>query len=107
VLNPPSPESMPIRVAVKCETCERIYLVAHPDSAKRIRYTPRPDLHPPYQLRCLCNVDQYFSRAQILPYRVSDYACSRGFAERNQYETLPNRQFSETGPFTHVLDAWK
>ena len=90
---------MPIRVAVKCENCERVYLVAHPDSSKRIRHTPRPDLHPPYELRCLCSMEQYFSRAQILPYRVSDYAVTRGFAERNQYEAVPNRKFPEMRRF--------
>ena len=40
-------------------------------------------------------------------YRVSDYAVSRGFAEHNHYEVVPNRQFSETERFTHALDAWK
>ena len=99
---------MPIQVAIKCEACERIYLVAHPDSANRIRRIARSDLQPPYRLRCVCcNVDQYFDRAQTLPYRVSDYAVSRGFAERNQYEPIPNRQFSETERFTHALDVWK
>lgn len=99
---------MPISVAVKCENCGRIYLLAHPDTAKKIWRSPRSDLQPPYRLRCdCCNADQYFDRAQTLPYRVSDYAVSRGFAERNRYEPLTNRQFSETERFTHALDAWK
>ena len=88
---------MPIRVAVKCENCERIYLLAHPDTAKKIWRSPRSDLHPPYRLRCVCcNVDQYFDKRQTLPYRVSDYTVSRGFAERNQYEPVPNRKVSAT-----------
>jgi hypothetical protein len=44
-------------------------------------------------------MEQYFSRAQILPYRVSDYAVSRGLAERDQYEAVPNRKFPETKRF--------
>ena len=84
---------MPIRVAVRCAQCERIYVLAHADTAKRIRRTPRSDLRSVYCLRCThCNVDQYFDQAQILPYRVSDLAVIRGFAERNHYDAVPNRR---------------
>ena len=88
---------MPIRVAVMCEKCERIYLLAHPDSAKRIQFTARSDPHPPYRLTCICKVERYFDAAQTLPYRVSDYTCSQGYADRNEYFPVPNQKVSATG----------
>ena len=87
---------MPIRVAIMCEKCERIYLLAHPDSVKRIQFTPRSDPRPPYRLTCMCKVERYFDRAQTLPYRVSEYTCSRGYADRNEYDALPNQKFPVT-----------
>lgn len=87
---------MPIRVAVMCEKCERIYLLSHPDSVKRIQFTPRSDPQPPYRLTCMCKVERYFDRAQTFPYRVSEYTCSRGYADRNEYDAVPNQKFPVT-----------
>ncbi len=83
---------MPIRVAVMCERCERIYLLAHPDNAKRIRFTPRSGTHPPYRLTCMCRVKRYFDKGQTLAYRVSEDTCSRGYADRAEYDAIPARR---------------
>jgi hypothetical protein len=72
---------MPIRIAVMCEKCERIYLLAHPDSAKRIRFTPRSDPQPPYRLTCVCRMERYFDLAHSFAYRVSEDACTVGYAD--------------------------
>jgi hypothetical protein len=87
---------MPIRIAIMCEKCERIYLLAHPDSAKRIQVTPRSDPHPPYRLTCICRMEGYFDRTKTLPYRVSESACSRGYADRDEYDAVPNQKFPVT-----------
>src|ERR1700756_5671095 len=71
---------MPIRFAIMCEKCKRIYLVAHPDSAKRIHLTSGSEPHPPYRLTCICTAERCFDSAQTLPYRVSDLTCNRGYA---------------------------
>jgi hypothetical protein len=84
---------MPIRVAVMCERCERIFLLAHPDSAKRIQFTPGSRPHPPYRLTCICRAEQYFDRAQTLPYRVPEYICTQGHAERDEYDAMPYQKF--------------
>ena len=81
---------MPIHFAIMCEKCERIYLLAHRDSGKRIRFTPSPDPHPRYRLTCICKVERDFDRAQTSPYRVSEHTCSRGYAERDEYDAIPN-----------------
>jgi len=75
-----------------CEMCERVYLLVHPDTAKRIQVTGQPDPHPPYELKCVCRAVRGFDRTKMLPYRVSDVTCSRGYAERDQYEAMPNRK---------------
>jgi len=67
-----------------CEKCERIYLLAHPNSAKRIQFTPGPILGPPYRLTCMCKMERFFDRAQTLPYRVSESTCSLGYADRDE-----------------------
>jgi len=86
------PRPMPIRVAIMCEKCERIYPLAHPAGAKRIKLTLRSASHPRYRLTCQCKEERYFDRAQTLPYRVSEYACSRGDAERNDDDAIPSQK---------------
>jgi hypothetical protein len=83
---------MPICVGVMCEMCECVYLLAHPDSARRIQKTDKADPYPPYELRCACKAVRGFDRSKMLPYRVSDEACSKGYAGRDQYEAMPNRK---------------
>jgi hypothetical protein len=46
-------QSMPVRVGIMCEKCERIYLLVHPNNSQRIQFGPASDPHP-YQLRCAC-----------------------------------------------------
>jgi hypothetical protein len=86
--------TMPIRVAVMCDKCERIYLLAHPDTAKWIRFTPGSDPHPRYRLTCICNAERYFDSEQTNPYRVSEFTCIRGHADRNGYDAIPNHKSS-------------
>ena len=74
-----------------CEKCERIYLLAPPDSAKRVQFTPRSDPRPSYRLTCICRMERYFDKAQTLPYRVSEYTCSRGYADRGEYDAVLNQ----------------
>ena len=88
---------MPIQVAIMCEKCERIYLLAHPDSAKWIRFTPpQSDSHPPYRLTCICKGERSFDRAQTLPYRVSDYICTLGYAGRDEYDAIPGQKLPKS-----------
>ena len=84
--------TMPITVGVMCEKCERIYLLAHLDSPKRIQFTPGSDPHPRYRLTCICKVERHFDSAQTKPYRVSGYACSKGYADRDEYDVIPNQK---------------
>ena len=87
---------MPIRFAIMCEKCKRIYLLAHPDSAKRIHLTSSSEPHPPYRLTCICTAERCFGSAETLPYRVSEYTCSRGYADHDEYESIPIRRFPVT-----------
>src|SRR5262249_55007437 len=87
---------MPIRVAVICGKCERIYLVAHPDSGKRIQFIHRSGPHPPYLLTCTCKTQRFFDRTHTLPYGVSDDTCSRGYADRGEYYTVPSQIHPES-----------
>ena len=80
---------MPICVGVMCDSCERVYFLAHPDTLQRIQVTGQPDPLPPYELKCVCRAVRGFDRTKMLPYRVSDVIRSRGFAERDQYEAMP------------------
>lgn len=83
------PHSVPIRFAIMCEQCERIYLLAHPDRAKWILFTPGSAPHPPFRLACICRAKRHFDGPQAFPYRVSEYTCQRGYAERDEYEAIP------------------
>jgi hypothetical protein len=83
---------MPIRFGIVCEKCERIYLVAHPDRAKWILFTAGSGPHPPFRLTCICRAERYFDQRQILPYRVSEYICGQGYAERDEYDAIPQRR---------------
>ena len=87
---------MPIRFGIMCETCERIYLLAHPDSAKRIRFTRGSVPHPPFRLTCICNAERCFDRPQTLPYRVSEDICGQGYADPDEYEAIPYAKSPET-----------
>ena len=83
---------MPIRFGIACERCERIYLVAHPDRAKWILFAADSAPHPPFRLTCMCRAERYFDGPQTLPYRVSEYICSQGYAERGEYEAIPQQR---------------
>ena len=75
-----------------CEICERVYLLVHPDTAKRIQVIRQPDPHPPYELKCACKAVLGIDKTKMLPYRVSDVTCSRGYADRDQYEAMPSHK---------------
>jgi hypothetical protein len=87
---------MPIRFGIACEKCERIYLVAHPDRAKWILFTAGSSTHPPSRLTCICRAERYFDGPQTLPYRVSEYICRQGYAERDEYAAIPLAKFPRT-----------
>src|SRR5579862_5227337 len=79
-----------VRLAIVCQNCERIYLLAHPARAKWIRF--ESDINPewPYRLVCECGSRRLFGRSHILAYAVSENACPRGYAERGNYDMLPS-----------------
>lgn len=79
-----------VRIAIVCQNCERIYLLAHPDRAKWIRF--ESDINPEwaYRLVCVCGTRRLFGRSHILPYGVSEDACRRGYAELGNYDMLPS-----------------
>ena len=88
---------MPIQIAIMCERCERIYLLAHPDMSKWIRFAPmRSDSHRPYRLTCICREERSFDRAQTLPYRVSEYTCTLGYADRDEYVAIPSQRLQKS-----------
>jgi len=80
-------QSMPVRVGIMCGKCERIYLLVHPDNAKRIQFDPRSDPHP-YRLKCSCRFETRFSKTQVLPYMVPEPACNSAYAERDEYYAI-------------------
>jgi hypothetical protein len=84
-------QPMPVRIAVRCESCERIYLLAHPNSAKRIRFA-LPNSDSPYQITCACRAKRYFNKSQILACHVSEFACLRGYADRGEYDPITRRR---------------
>ena len=75
---------------------ERIYLLAHPDSAKRIHLASSSEPQPPYRLTCICTAERCFGSAETLPFRVSELTCNRGYAERDEYEAIPIQKFPVT-----------
>jgi hypothetical protein len=79
---------MPIRIGVICEKCERLYVIAHPKNAEHIQFNPSSDPHLPYRLKCACRAERHFAMRQSLPYRVSESVCSRGYADRHEYEAI-------------------
>ena len=84
-------QSMPVRVGIMCEKCERIYLLVHPDNAQRIQFDPGSDPRP-FRLRCLCRAERHFDKAQALPYMVSESVCDNGYAERDEYYAALNQK---------------
>jgi len=84
-------QSMPVRIGIMCEKCERIYLLVHPDNAQRIQFDPASDPHP-YRLKCACRAERRFDKAQALPYMVSERSCDSGYADRDEYYAVPNRK---------------
>ena len=83
-------QSMPVRVGIICGKCERIYLLVHPDNAKRIQYDPRSDPHP-YRLKCICRFESHFAKTQVLPYMVSEPASDSADADRDEYYAIAKR----------------
>jgi len=81
---------MPVRVGIMCEKCERIYLLVHPDNAQRIQFDPHSEPHP-YRLMCLCRAERHFDQAQLVPYMVSERVCDDGYADRDEYYSVPKQ----------------
>ena len=74
---------MPVGVGISCGKCGRVYFVAHPDNARRIRFDDTDQLRPSYQLICHCSAVHFFEKREMLPYSVSAYCIQRGYAERD------------------------
>jgi len=80
-----------------CENCERIYVVVHPDSAKRIHLTRLSNADRAYRLTCDCKAQRLFDKSGPQAYRVSEYSCLRGYADRGEYDALPKRTAEVAG----------
>ena len=74
---------MPVAVGISCGECGRVYFVAHPDNARRIRFDDADKLRPSYQLICHCSAIHFFEKREILPYSVPEHCMQRGYAERD------------------------
>jgi hypothetical protein len=83
--------SMPVRVGIMCERCERIHLLVHPDSAQRIQFNSTADPHP-YLLKCSCKAERHFDRTQLLPYMVAERSCDSAYADRDDYYAVPHQK---------------
>ena len=83
---------MPIRIGIICENCERVYVIAHPKNEEHIQFNQHSDPRPPYRLKCACRTERHFGMDQTLPYRVSEFVCSRGYADRHEYNPIPIQQ---------------
>jgi hypothetical protein len=79
---------MPICIGIACDRCGRVYFVAHPDQAGRIRFD-RHTLAAPYKLTCAaCRGIRYFEKREVKAYSVSQRAFGRGYAERSEYQEI-------------------
>jgi hypothetical protein len=74
---------MPVAMGISCANCGRVYLVAHPDSARRIRLNYRDKFGPEYRLKCQCSAVRYFDKREMVPYSVSLFSLQRGYASRD------------------------
>lgn len=86
---PPRPreiiESMPVSMGICCGKCGRVYLVAHRDNARLMRYDESDPFRPSYKLTCQCSAVRFFDKREMLPYSVSEYSVRRGYANRGDY----------------------
>ena len=86
---------MPVAMGIACEKCGRVWFVAHPDNACRIRFDDTDRLRPSYQLTCKCLAVHFFEKREMLPYSVSEYCIQRGYAARdNSVQIVPPRTAS-------------
>lgn len=76
---------MPVAMGISCEKCGRVYFIAHPDNARRIRFDDTEKLRPAYQLSCQCSAVHFFEKREMLPYSVTADCMERGYAERADY----------------------
>ena len=76
---------MLVAMGISCGKCGRVYLVAHPDEARRMQYDESDPIRPTYKLTCHCSGVRYFDKREMLPYSVSPYGVKRGYANRGDY----------------------
>jgi len=74
---------MAVAVGISCAKCGRVYLVAHPDNARRIRFDDSDKLRPPFSLTCQCSAVRFFDKREMVPYSVSSHSFQRGYAGRD------------------------
>jgi len=70
-------------MGISCAECGRVYLVAHPDNACRIRFNDRDKFGPAYSLKCQCSAVRFFDKREMVPYSVSPFSIQCGYAGRD------------------------
>ena len=76
---------MAVAMGICCGECGRVYLVSHPDNARRIRYDDSDPVGPSYKLTCECSFVRFFDSRELLPYSISACCVQRGCAHRGEY----------------------
>jgi hypothetical protein len=77
---------MPVHMGVICDRCRKVHFIAT---------SPGIEFGPPgaatYRLCCKppCDEARVFRKDEMRPYRVSDEAFRKGYAEEGEYEPLP------------------
>ena len=80
---------MPVAMGIACELCGRMYLVAHPHNAHRIRFDSKAIVDQSYRLTCDCSEVRFFHKREVAPYRISSYINRRGYGDREEYQQIP------------------
>jgi hypothetical protein len=77
---------MPVHMGIMCDRCQRVHFIA---TSSGIDF--RPSVAATYRLRCKppCAEARAFRKDEMRPYRVSDEAFRRGYADEGEYEPLP------------------
>jgi hypothetical protein len=76
---------MPVYMGIMCEVCRKVYFVATSRAIK-----PSRTVENTYVLACPppCREVRSFRKETLRPYRASDEAFQRGYAEEGKYELV-------------------
>jgi hypothetical protein len=81
---------MPVAMGIVCQSCGRMYLVAHSANANRIVFPSKTTaISPSYRLTCDCSEVRYFHKREVTPHRISAYINRRGYGDREEYKQIP------------------